>query len=267
VSLLPAADVDELRRRAARIRLHAARMVARHGQGYLGQALSAAEIFSALFARLEERDRFVLSPGHYVIALYASLVEWGRLPADALEDYGRDGSELEAISSERTPGVDVACGSLGQGLSAGVGLALSARLKGSPHQTYVFVSDGELQEGQVWEAAMFAAHQRLARVVAIVDCNNSQVDGAMDTVMRIEPIEEKWRAFGWSVLPVDGHDLEQLLGALDTARAGDERPTVILARTDITRGLSFLRGSRDAHFVKLPPELAAQAFEELAHAS
>lgn len=265
-------ETMELRRRAAGIRLHAARMVARNGQGYLGQALSSAEIFSALFSQLRvdgddaQRDRFVLSPGHYVIALYGALVEWGRLDPAALETYGRDGAPLEAISTERTPGVDVTCGSLGQGLSAAVGLALSARIKGLPYRTFAFLSDGELEEGQVWEAAMFAAHHRLGRLIVIVDCNNSQVDGAMDTVTTIEPVQDKWRAFGWSAVAADGHDIGQLSAALGSAGADGERPTVVVARTDITHGLSFLAGSRDAHFVKLTPELAAQAFEELSRA-
>jgi transketolase len=257
-------EVEELQRRAARIRLHAARMVARNGQGYLGQALSSAEIFAALFSRLRPgSDRFVLSPGHYAIALYGALVEWGRLPEEELETYGRDGARLEAISSERTPGVNVTSGSLGQGLSAGAGLALSARLRGLGHRTYVFASDGELQEGQVWEAAMFAAHQHLDRLLVVVDCNNSQVDGAVDSVTTLEPIADKWRAFGWTAHEVDGHDLGQLTAALDGTGEG---PTVVLARTDIARGLSFLQGTRDAHFVKLPQDLAARAEEELARA-
>jgi transketolase len=254
---------DPLREQARRIRLHAARMVARNGQGYLGQALSSAEIFSVLAEVRGEDDRFVLSPGHYVIVHYATMVETGRLDPAALEDYGRDGALLEAISSERTPGLSVTSGSLGQGLSAGVGLALAARLAGSPRRVFVFASDGELQEGQVWEAAMFAAHQRLDRLVAVVDCNNSQVDGAIDTVTTLEPVADKWRAFGWQVREVDGHDVDALLAAFSAAGG----PSVILARTDITRGLSFLAGSRDAHFVKLPADLAAQAERELAGAS
>src|SRR5579863_1471290 len=179
--------ISELQRIAARARLNALRMVSIQGFGYLGQALSSAEIFTALFARgflREGRDRFVISPGHYVVSLYAVAAETGRLPREALEAYGKDGALLEAIGGERTPVVDMVCGSLGQGLSVANGYALAAGLAGEDRETFAFLSDGELQEGQIWEAAMFAAHNhdRMGRLVAVVDANNSQVDGPVTSV-------------------------------------------------------------------------------------
>src|SRR6516165_6173606 len=213
----PRLDPRGLRRLATQIRLHATRMVAIQGFGYLGQALSSAEIFAVLFGSgvvRFGRDRLVVSPGHYVIALYAAAAETGRIDARKLAYYGKDGAELEAIGSERTPLVDLVCGSLGQGLSGAIGFALSARLKGEDRRTIAFLSDGEMEEGQVWEAAMFAAHHRLHSLVVVIDANNSQVDGPVTSVTTLEPLKDKWRAFGWHAIEIDGHDLEALLGAL-----------------------------------------------------
>jgi transketolase len=174
---------------ADRIRLAAIRMIAPQGFGYLGQALSSAEQVAALFSVARPgRDRIVCSPGHYVIAFYAAAAETGLIPEQALAGYGQDGSALEAIGTERTPVVDYVCGSLGQGLSAAAGFALSDRMRGRDARTYALLSDGELEEGQVWEAAMFTAHHRLDRLTVLLDANNSQVDGPVDTITTIEPI-------------------------------------------------------------------------------
>ncbi|HYA49563.1 MAG TPA: 1-deoxy-D-xylulose-5-phosphate synthase N-terminal domain-containing protein, partial [Streptosporangiaceae bacterium] len=168
----------DLRRLAAAIRLHAVRMVALHGSGYLGQALSAAEQYAAVYgaALRPGTDRVVCSPAHYVIAAYAAAARTGLLDEAMLATYGQDGSALEAIGTERSPVPDYACGSLGQGLSAAAGFALADRLRGHPEvRTFAFLSDGELEEGQVWEAAMFAGHYRLGRLTVLLDANNSQV--------------------------------------------------------------------------------------------
>jgi len=205
---MPKADPASLRKLATRIRLNATRMVAIQGFGYLGQALSSAEIFAVLFGGgflRPGRDRFVLSPGHYVISLYAVAAELGLIDAAELASYGKDGVKLEAIGSERTPSVDLVCGSLGQGLSGAIGFALAARLAGEDRRTFAFVSDGELEEGQTWEAAMFAAHHRLDRLIVLIDANNSQDDGPVTSVTTLEPIADKWRAFGWRACDVDGH--------------------------------------------------------------
>lgn len=249
---------------AGRIRLRAARMVARHGFGYLGQALSSAELVGTLvtaFWRPGE-DHFVLSPGHYVIAAYAAGVERGLLAAAELDSYGEDGSRLEAIGTESSPVADVTFGSLGQGLSCAVGLALSDRLKGVTAQTYALLSDGEMQEGQVWEAAMFAAHQELDQLTVVVDGNNSQVDGPVDQVIGIEPLLEKWDAFGWDVLEVDGHDPSAVNTALSAAVASS-RPGAVIARTSMLHGVDALPSDVDGHFIKLPPELATAIIGEL----
>lgn len=249
---------------ALRIRLRAVRMVAPQGFGYLGQALSAAEQVAAVFAAARAGvDRLVCSPGHYVIAPFAAAAELGLLDEDAATSYGLNGSPIEAIGTERSPVVDYTCGSLGQGLSAAAGFALSDRLRGRDARTLALVSDGEMEEGQVWEAAMFAAHHGLAGLCVLLDANNSQVDGPVDTITTIEPIVDKWAAFGWNVQEVDGHDVGAVCAALDRALAETSKPSVVVCRTSTVHGLDCLPADADGHFIKLPPELAAAAIDEL----
>jgi transketolase len=257
----------DLRRLATRIRLNATRMVALQGFGYLGQALSSAEIFAVLFGGglvRPSRDRFVLSPGHYVIGLYAVAAAIGLLDPKELESYGKDGALLEAIGTERTPLVDLVCGSLGQGLSGAIGFALAAHLAGEDRDTYAFLSDGEMQEGQTWEAAMFAAHnrRRMGRLVVVVDANNSQVDGPVPSVLPIEPLADKWRSFGWRVLEVDGHDAGALCSAL-ASRSADFEPLVVMARTEIFGRMNSIPASADGHFIKLDQALERALIAEL----
>jgi transketolase len=257
----------DLRGLAARIRLNATRMVAIQGFGYLGQALSSAEILAVLFGGgfvRSGRDRFVLSPGHYVISLYAVAAEMGLIDPRELASYGKDGALLEAIGTERTPLVDLVCGSLGQGLSGAIGFALSAHLRGEDRVTYAFLSDGEMEEGQVWEGAMFAAHHqhRMGRLVVVVDANNSQVDGAVASVTTIEPLADKWRAFGWRVAELDGHDVDALVDGL-AHHADDLRPLVVIARTNILGGVRSLPPTVDGHFVKLDADSERALVSEL----
>jgi transketolase len=249
---------------ARQIRLRAARMVARHGFGYLGQALSSAETISTLCTGFWRpgRDHLVLSPAHYVIALYAAGVELGLVSEEELSTYGENGSRLEAIGTERSPVADMTCGSLGQGLSCAIGFALSDRLRGRDADTYAFLSDGEMQEGQVWEAALFAGHHRLDRLHVVVDCNNSQVDGPVDEIVAIEPLQSKWEAFGWDAFEVDGHDPAALHDALSGA-ASAPRPGVVLARTSVVHGIDALPAGIDGHFIKLPDGLATAVLDEL----
>ena len=259
-------SLENLRRTATRIRLHATRMVAIQGFGYLGQALSSADILAVLFAGVMRPgvDRFVMSPGHYVIALYAAAVEAGLLEEAALATYGADGSRLEAIGTERTPVADLVCGSLGQGLSGAIGFALAEHLAGTGATTFAFLSDGEMEEGQVWEAAMFASHhrRRMGRLVVVVDANNSQVDGPVTSVTTIEPLAEKWRAFGWRTADVDGHDVAALHHALSVPPP-DGQPLAVIARTDILGRVRALPPSLDGHFVKLDAALTRALTEEL----
>jgi transketolase len=257
-------DLTEVQSFAERIRLSAVRMVAPHGFGYLGQALSSAELLASLFSIYRpDEDTFVCSPGHYIVATYAGAAEAGRLDPALLATYGENGSDFEAIGTEKSPLVDYVCGSLGQGLSAAVGFALSDRLTGAVgRQVFALVSDGELEEGQLWEAAMFAAHHQLQNLVVLLDANNSQVDGAVTFVTTIDPIAEKWRAFGWHPIEVDGHDVGAVCSALQEAIDSD-RPAVIIGRTSTVHGISALPDEADGHFIKISPALAAAATEEL----
>jgi transketolase len=255
----------ELERRADRLRLRAVRMVAPHGFGYLGQALSSAEVVAVLTSGAYRPgvDELVISPGHYIIAAYAAAAEMGLLSDDELATYGQDGSHLEAIGTETSPFVDVTGGSLGQGLSSAAGLALAAQLRGSSDErVFVVLSDGELEEGQVWEAAMFAAHRRLSNLVVLLDANDSQVDGPVSSITTIEPIGEKFESFGWVAFDVDGHDVAALDKALGLAVAA-KRPSVIIARTSTRHGLSCLPDGADGHFIKISSDLVSAAIAEL----
>ena len=248
---------------ATQIRLNAVRMIAPQGFGYLGQALSAAEQVAAFFTvATQGRDRLVCSPGHYIIAPLAAGVAVGLLGEDAITSYGQDGSAFEAIGTERTPLFDYTCGSLGQGLSGAAGLVLADRLHGNDARTFAMVSDGELEEGQVWEAALFAAHNRLGRLIVLLDANNSQVDGPVDSITTIEPIAAKWEAFGWRTAEVDGHDVDAVIAAIEGLDGGDS-PAVVICRTSTVHGLDCLPSDADGHFIKLPAPLAEAAEREL----
>ena len=250
-------------RLATAIRLRALRMVAPQGLGYLGQALSSAEQVAALFAAMAPgKDRLVCSPGHYVIAVFAAAAQLGLLTEEEARTYGQNDSAIESIGTERSPVVDYVCGSLGQGLSAAAGFALSDRLRGSGRRTFAMVSDGELEEGQVWEAAMFAAHHKLGSLTVLIDANNSQVDGPVDTITTIEPIAAKWESFGWRAIDIDGHDVHAIISSLRRETGGP--PVVLICRTSTAHGLDCLPADADGHFIKVPPDLAARAAEELA---
>lgn len=244
-------------------RINGVEMVGGLGLGYLGQVFSAAEILTALLGHYVRPgiDRFVLSPSHYVTAMYAVGVELGLLDIESLSTYGEDGSPLETIGSEQTPIADFTCGSLAQGLSVGIGYALALRLGGTNTRSVVFGSDGEMEEGQTWEAAMFAGHYDLTNLTLIIDCNDSQVDGPVSSVTTIEPVVDKWEAFGWHAVEVDGHDLPAVVDALDAPAA---RPKVVVARTTATSNLGSLEGLDDAHFIKIDAELRQSMGDELA---
>jgi len=248
-------------------------MVARIGQGYVQQGLGAAELFATLYcAELRfdpahpdwpDRDRFLLSTAHNSAAFHAALAEAGLLDPAALDTYCVDGSPLEVNVSERLgPLVEATLGSLGQGLSVGLGMAIAARRRGSGSRVYVLLGDGEMQEGQTWEAAMAAGSLGLANLCAVVDGNGMQVEGHVDRVLRMEPVAAKWRAFGWQAIEVDGHDVGALLAAYDRARADREAPTVVLARTLVGKGVDFLEGIY-GHNIKLSVADAEAALRKL----
>lgn len=260
-----------LAERARRIRLHALRMAEVQGQGYIAQALGIADVlavsyFHALRYRAEEprwegRDRFLLSIGHYAIALYAALAEAGIIPIAELETYGCDDSRLPMSGmASYTPGMEITGGSLGQGLTVAVGMCLGLKRKGSDAFVYTLLSDGELNEGATWEAAMSAAHWSLDNLIALVDVNQMQADGCSSSVLGFEPLEEKWRAFGWHAQRVDGNDIPSLVAAFDAARTTSVRsPRVIICDTRMARGVPFLEAREKSHFLRVEPHEWAEA--------
>lgn len=266
-------DPAALRRIARELRRQVIRMVAPTGQGYVQQGLGAADLFAALYfaemrldpgdPRWPARDRFLLSTAHNTAIFYATLAARGLIDAALLPSYCHDGSALEINASERVgPMVEATCGSLGQGLSVGIGMALSARRRALGSRVYVVLGDGELQEGQVWEAALAAGSYGLGNLCLLIDYNAMQVEGHVDQVLAMEPVDAKWRAFNWQVETIDGNDMDALLAALDRARAATDRPTCIIARTLAGKGAPCLEGVL-GHTMKLPPEMAARALQEL----
>ncbi|MBF8740821.1 transketolase [Pseudomonas guariconensis] len=262
--------------RAHNIRRHALRMGQVQGQGYIGQALGAADLLAvAYFHALrmdpanpewEARDRFYLSIGHYAIALYAALIEAGVVPEEELETYGSDDSRLPMSGmAAYTPGMEITGGSLGHGLGIAVGACLGLKRKGSASWVYNLLSDGELNEGSTWEAVMSASHWQLDNLIALVDVNNQQADGHSSEVLAFEPIVDRWQAFGWFVQRVDGNDLDALVQAFDQARAHPgEQPRVIICDTRMGKGVPFLENRDKTHFIRVDEhewDLALQALD------
>ena len=265
----------ELARRAYNIRRHALRMGEVQGQGYVAQALGFADVLSVLYFQAlryqpqdphwEERDRCLLSIGHYAIALYAALIEAGVLSESEIEDYGSDDSRLPMSGmASYTPGMEISGGSLGQGLPIAIGMCLGLKRKASRSFVYNLMSDGELNEGSTWEAAQSASHWRLDNLIAVVDVNNQQADGPSSQVMSFEPLEERWRSFGWHAARVDGNDLAALSDAFDAARNLQEpKPRAVICDTRMGRGVPFLEGREKAHFIRVDPHEWALALEQL----
>jgi transketolase len=264
-----------LAERAYLIRRNAVRMGAVQGQGYIAQALDIADVlavayFHALRYRPDDpgwegRDRFLLSNGHYAIALYAALIEAGFIPEAELDTYGADGSRLPMSGmAAYTPGMEMSGGSLGLGLGIAVGIGLGLKRKRSDARVYTLFSDGELDEGSVWEAIMSAAHHKLDNLIAIVDVNNQQADGPSGAIMAFEPLVDKLRAFGWLAARVDGNDLDAVVAAFDAARAHPEpRPRMIVADTLMGKGVPFLERREKSHFIRVEPHEWQLALEAL----
>ncbi len=248
---------------AYHIRRYALRMGEVQGQGYVGQALGLADMLAVAYTHAlnyqpedpewEGRDRFLLSHGHFAIAHYAALIEAGIIPEDELETYGSDDSRLPMSGmASYTPGMEMSGGSLGQGLTIAVGMALGLRLKKNPAFVYNSMSDGELDEGSTWEAAMSAAHHGLANLICLVDINNQQADGNSNHILGFEPIADKWEAFGWHVQRVNGNDVDALLNAFDIARnLPDAKPRVIILDTLMGIGVPFLETRDKNHFIRV----------------
>ncbi|MCO5083139.1 MAG: transketolase [Rhizobiaceae bacterium] len=253
------ADIGELKRRATNLRRHMLTMARGQGQGYIGQGLGMADALAALYfhelrydpanVTWRERDRFLLSTGHYSIALWAAFAEAGVLPVEELPTYGADDSRLEMSTLDTTPGVEMIGGSLGHGLGQGVGQALGLRLDGSGARVFVELSDGEMQEGSTWEAAMSAGHFGLDNLVALIDCNGIQADGPV--VLDMEPVAGKWTAFGWSTQEIDGNDMEAVVVALKAARTKGGKPHAIVMRTLPGKGVRRIETSEKSHFFRV----------------
>ena len=268
------ATLEQLQDVARLIRRDVVSTVGRLRVGYLLQGLGAADLFAALYfseltldprdPRWPQRDRCLLSTAHNTAVFYATLARRGMIPANALESYTQDGSVFEVNASERVgPVVEATCGSLGQGLSVGVGMALSLRRHGSRSRVYVILGDGELQEGQVWEAVLSAGGFGLDNLCLVIDRNYLQVEGHTDKVLAMDPIAPKFAAFGWHAIDANGNDLQSLLDALGEARGTWGRPTVIVARTLPGAGVPFLEGQL-AHIAFISPQDTARALEHLA---
>jgi transketolase len=267
-------SIEQLREMASIIRRDIIEMVTEAKSGHPGGSLSAADIVTALYFRVmrvdpkhpdwPDRDRFILSKGHACPVWYSALAERGYFDRSHLRTLRRLNSLLQGHADmTKTPGVDMTVGSLGQGLSAGLGMALSGKLRRRNYHVWVIIGDGEIQEGAIWEAAMAAAKWKLDNLTAILDRNHLQNDDFIDRIMPIEPVPDKWRAFNWQVVEIDGHDMEQIVTALEAARADDSGPTLIIAHTVKGKGVSFMENVAAWHG-KVPSSAQAQlALQEI----
>jgi transketolase len=263
----------EMRRLAVTLRMHILKMITGKGKGHTAPALSVVEIMTALYFGVlkvdpenslnPDRDRFILSKGHACTALYSALAERGFFPIKKLDEYYDLDSYLGGHPVKGLPGVEASTGSLGHGLSISVGLALAARLDGKKHRVFTVLGDGELQEGSVWEAAMAASHYRLDNLVAVVDRNNMELDGPTEDVMALEPLEDKWRSFGWNVRIADGHNAAELAKVLRSAPFSPQKPSVVLALTVKGKGIDFVENRKEWHHKAPDPQQAEEAFRLL----
>ena len=266
-------DVERLEEQAVQLRRDIVEMIHAAKAGHPGGSLSAVDMITALYfhvmridpqnPRWEDRDRFVLSKGHACPALYAALARRGFFDPKHLTTLRQYHSLLQGHPDmNKTPGIDISSGSRGNGLAIGVGMAMSVRLHHQDYMTYVMLGDGEVQEGMVWEAAMAAHHHDLGNLVAIVDCNGVQINGWVNEIMTVEPLADKWRAFGWNVVEVNGHNMKDLLTALHTAKTM-RHPTVILMHTVKGRGVSFMEDDCKWHGNSPSDEELVQAILEI----
>ena len=260
--------------KARQIRRHIIKMLGQAGSGHTGGSLSASDIAACLYfwemnidpsqPHWVERDRFVLSKGHAAPVLYAVLAEKGFFPPDNLNNLRKLGSPLQGHPDMRkVPGVEASTGSLGQGISWAVGMALAGKMDNKSYRVYTLLGDGEIEEGMVWEAAMAAAHYKLDNLIAFVDHNGLQIDGRVEEVMSPLPIPDKFKAFGWEVLEIDGHDHKQIMKALNTARSLKNKPTAVVAHTVKGKGCSFMEDRVEWHGVAPKPDEVKKALAEL----
>jgi transketolase len=264
----------KLQQKANLIRQDIIRMIGTAGSGHPGGSLSAADIIAVLYfhhlnhrpndPKWSERDRFVLSKGHACPALYSALAESGYFSRNELSKLRQLGSILQGHPDQkRTAGIEISTGSLGLGFAAAAGMALAAKMDKAKYKVYTLIGDGESQEGIIWEAAMFAAHHKLDNLVAILDNNGLQIDGLVNEIVKVEPLADKWQAFGWEVFEVDGHDIDELVYVLEKADAVKEKPAMIIARTVKGKGVSFMENEVDWHGVAPDLKQVRKALKEL----
>ncbi|OHB97660.1 MAG: transketolase [Planctomycetes bacterium RIFCSPHIGHO2_12_39_6] len=267
-------NIKSLEERAKIIRRYVIKMLAKAGSGHPGGSLSAVDLLVVLFynkmrhnpqqPKWQDRDRFILSKGHGCPALYAILADMGYFSVDKLETLRQFGSILQGHPCMKTtPGIEISSGSLGQGLSVGLGIALAAKLDKKDYRTYVMLGDGEIEEGQIWEAAMAASHYKAENLCAILDQNELQIDGFIHDVMSSHPIPAKWRSFGWHVIEINGHNYKAIIDAYNEAEKTKGRPTIIVAKTVKGKGVSFMENQVDWHGKAPTKEEAEKALTEL----
>lgn len=268
-------DISFLKEKAKEIRKSIVSMICVAKSGHPGGSLSATDILTALYfsemnidpanPKMEGRDRFVLSKGHAAPGLYATLAERGFFPKDDLNTLRQFGSKLQGHPDmKKLPGVEISTGSLGQGLSVANGMALNAKIYGENYRVFAMLGDGEIQEGQIWEAAMTAAHYNLNNLCVFLDHNDLQIDGNVSKIMGIEPLKDKWKAFGWNVVEIDGHNFEEIFSALDNAKNCKDKPTMVIAKTIKGKGVSFMENVCGFHGVAPTVEEKDRALCELA---
>ncbi|MDI6704064.1 MAG: transketolase [bacterium] len=267
-------EIYELEEKAKEVRRWIIKMLAEAGSGHPGGSLSCVDLITCLYFKVmrhdpknpkwQDRDRFILSKGHGAPALYACLALTGYFEVERLMTLRKLDSILQGHPDMSfTPGVEMSTGSLGQGLSVATGMAISGKLDKKDYRVYVVLGDGEIQEGQIWEAGMAASHYRLDNLTAFMDYNRFQIDGLIENVIGIEPVVDKWKSFGWEVLEIDGHRIREILDAIDTAKRVKGRPTMIIAHTVKGKGVSFMEGENRFHGVAPTKEERDRALQEL----
>ncbi len=266
-------QIKELENKAKQIRRFIIQMLAKAGSGHPGGSLSSTDLITALFFMIlrhnpkepnwPDRDRFHMSKGHCCPLWYAVLAESGYFPINELWSLRQLGSILQGHPDRRTPGVSVASGSLGQGLSVALGMSLAAKIDKKDYRVYCLLGDGETQEGNIWEAAMAASHYKCDNLCAMLDYNGFQIDGKTSDIMNLDPLPAKWQAFGWHTIEIDGHNMEEILSAYEEAKTNKGKPTIIIARTIKGKGVSFMENVLDFHGRAPTKEEAGKALKEL----
>ncbi len=267
-------QIKELEEKAKQIRRLIIQMLVKAGSGHPGGSLSSADLITALYFMIlrhnpkepnwPDRDRFHMSKGHCCPLWYAVLAESGYFPIEELWSLRQLGSILQGHPDRRTPGVTVASGSLGQGLSVALGMSLAAKIDKKDYRAYCLLGDGEIQEGNIWEAAMASSHYKRDNLCAMLDYNGYQIDGATKDIMNLEPLAAKWQAFGWHTVGIDGHNMKEILSAYEEAKTVKGKPTIIIARTIKGKGVSFMENVLDFHGRAPTKEEAERALKELA---